>query len=43
MSSFDLFRTNEDHEELRAAVRDVVEAKVAPHAAAVDEEARFPQ
>ncbi|GAB3081264.1 acyl-CoA dehydrogenase family protein [Nocardioides zeae] len=43
MSRFDLFRTSEDHEELRAAVRDVVEAKVAPHAAAVDEEARYPQ
>ncbi|WP_447645488.1 acyl-CoA dehydrogenase family protein [Nocardioides zeae] len=43
MGSFDLFRTSEDHEELRAAVRDVVEAKVAPHAAAVDADARYPQ
>lgn len=42
-TDFDLFRTTDDHEELRAAVRDVVEAKVAPHAAAVDEEARYPQ
>ncbi len=40
---FDLFRTSEDHEELRAAVRAVAEDKIAPYAAAVDEEARFPQ
>jgi alkylation response protein AidB-like acyl-CoA dehydrogenase len=40
---FDLFRTSEDHEELRAAVRDVAEAKIAPHAARVDELAEFPQ
>ncbi|MDQ1104610.1 alkylation response protein AidB-like acyl-CoA dehydrogenase [Nocardioides zeae] len=43
MSTFDLFRINEDHEALRDAVRTVVAAKVAPHAAAVDEEARYPQ
>ncbi len=40
---FDLFRTSEDHEELRAAVRAVAEDKVAPYAAVVDEQARFPQ
>lgn len=39
----DLFRTSEDHEELRAAVRAVAEAKVAPHAADVDERSRYPQ
>ncbi|MDF9717165.1 acyl-CoA dehydrogenase family protein [Nocardioides sp. ChNu-153] len=42
-TDFDLFRTSDDHEELRAAVRDVVDAKIAPHAAAVDAEARYPQ
>ncbi len=41
--SFDLYRTSEDHEELRAAVRAVAEAKIAPYAAVVDEEARYPQ
>src|SRR4051812_8902976 len=33
----------EEHVALRAAVRDLVTDKVAPYAAAVDEEARFPQ
>nr|WP_218876583.1 acyl-CoA dehydrogenase family protein [Nocardioides marinisabuli] len=32
----------EEHRAIRGAVRDLVEAKVAPYAAAVDEEARFP-
>jgi alkylation response protein AidB-like acyl-CoA dehydrogenase len=40
---FDLFRTSEDHEELREAVRAVAENKIAPHAAEVDETATFPQ
>jgi alkylation response protein AidB-like acyl-CoA dehydrogenase len=40
---FDLFRVSEDHEALRAAVRAVCEDKIAPHAAEVDEKARFPQ
>ena len=40
---FDLFRTSEDHEALREAVRAVSEAKIAPFAAAVDEESRYPQ
>ncbi len=39
---FDLFKTSDDHEELRTAVRAVAEAKIAPHAAAVDEQSRFP-
>lgn len=43
MSDFDLFRISEDHEALREAVREVSENKIAPHAAAVDEESRFPQ
>ena len=42
-NDFDLFRTNEFHEELRAAVQEVVKDKIAPYAAAVDEEARYPQ
>ncbi|USQ75312.1 acyl-CoA dehydrogenase family protein [Ornithinimicrobium cryptoxanthini] len=43
MSDFDLFRISEDHEALREAVREVSDHKIAPHAAAVDEESRFPQ
>jgi alkylation response protein AidB-like acyl-CoA dehydrogenase len=43
MSDFDLFRINEDHEALRAAVREVCRDRVAPFAAAVDEDSRFPQ
>jgi acyl-CoA dehydrogenase len=43
MSDFDLFRISEDHEGLREAVRQVCEDKIAPYAAAVDEESRFPQ
>ncbi|GAA5154180.1 acyl-CoA dehydrogenase [Nocardioides marinquilinus] len=41
--TFDLFRTSDDHDELRAAVRDLVADKVTPYAAAVDAEARYPQ
>ena len=41
--SFDLFKISEDHEALRAAVRAVAEDKIAPYAASVDEEARYPQ
>src|SRR3954451_21658281 len=43
MSDVDLFRISEDHEALREAVRAVVEDKVAPYAASVDDESRFPQ
>ncbi|MER6531130.1 acyl-CoA dehydrogenase family protein [Streptomyces sp. NPDC001508] len=42
MSDFDLYRPSEEHEMLRASVRALVAAKIAPFAAAVDEEARFP-
>lgn len=42
-TEFDLFRTSDDHEELRAAVRALAEAKIAPHAADVDELSRYPQ
>jgi acyl-CoA dehydrogenase len=40
---FPLFNTSEDHEELRQAVRNVAEGKIAPHAAEVDETATFPK
>ncbi|MFE7993476.1 acyl-CoA dehydrogenase family protein [Streptomyces shenzhenensis] len=43
MSDFDLYRPSEEHGMLRASVRSLVEAKIAPFAAEVDEEARFPQ
>jgi alkylation response protein AidB-like acyl-CoA dehydrogenase len=42
-AEFDLYRPSEEHDMLRDTVRALVEAKVAPFAAAVDEEARFPQ
>jgi alkylation response protein AidB-like acyl-CoA dehydrogenase len=42
-AAFDLFRTTEEHEMLRDAVRSLAEAKIAPFAAEVDEQARFPQ
>ena len=42
-ASFDLFKISEDHEALREAVRAVAEDKIAPFAAAVDEDARYPQ
>ena len=40
---FDVFRLPEEHEELRAAIRALAEKEIAPYAAAVDEESRFPQ
>lgn len=43
MSSFDLFKTSDEHEELRSVVRALADAKIAPFAAEVDEDARFPQ
>ncbi|MFS4096042.1 acyl-CoA dehydrogenase [Streptomyces sp. AF1A] len=42
-ADFDLYRPSEEHDMLRDSVRSLVEAKIAPFAAAVDEEARFPQ
>nr|WP_277628106.1 acyl-CoA dehydrogenase family protein [Arsenicicoccus dermatophilus] len=38
-----MFRTTEEHEELRAMLRQVVAEKIAPAAAQVDEEGIFPQ
>jgi alkylation response protein AidB-like acyl-CoA dehydrogenase len=43
MGDFDLFRTSDFHEELREAVRAVAEDLIAPHAADVDAESRFPE
>src|SRR3954462_7335973 len=46
MSSADgapLFALTEEHRAIREAVRDLCEAKVAPYAADVDENARYPQ
>ena len=42
-SEFDLYRPAEEHDMLRDSVRALAEAKIAPYAAEVDEEARFPQ
>jgi alkylation response protein AidB-like acyl-CoA dehydrogenase len=42
-ADFDLYRPLEEHGMLRDAVRSMAEAKIAPYAAVVDEEARFPQ
>ncbi|GAA4686083.1 acyl-CoA dehydrogenase [Streptomyces youssoufiensis] len=40
---FDLYRPAEEHDMLRESVRALAEAKIAPFAAEVDEEGRFPQ
>ncbi len=42
MSEFPLYGLSEEHQAVREAVRAVCEAKIAPFAAAVDEEARYP-
>ena len=43
MSEFDVYRLPEDHETIRAAVREVCDARVAPHAAEADETGEFPK
>src|ERR687891_2116054 len=43
MTGFDVYRLPEDHETIRAAVRDVCTARVAPHAAEADESGEFPK
>src|SRR4051794_15377627 len=43
MSEFDVYRLPEDHETIRAAVREVCDAKVAPNAAEADETGEFPK
>src|ERR1700736_208550 len=41
--SFDVFSLPDEHHELRAVLRDICEAEIAPYAADVDEQARFPE
>src|SRR3954451_8917461 len=43
MSTFPMFGLSEEHQAVREAVRAVCDAKVAPHAAEVDESGQFPQ
>ena len=40
---FDLYRISEEHEEIRAAIREIATEQIAPHAAQVDEKSEFPQ
>ena len=40
--TFDVYQLPEEHQELRAAIRALCEKEIAPYAAAVDEEVRFP-
>jgi alkylation response protein AidB-like acyl-CoA dehydrogenase len=42
-AEYPLFALSEEHQEIRKAIRDICDAKIAPAAAAVDEEARYPQ
>ena len=39
---FDLFQLPEEHEEMRAAIRDICEKQIKPFAADVDENHRYP-
>ncbi|MEV3901242.1 acyl-CoA dehydrogenase [Mycobacterium sp. NPDC050551] len=41
--SFDVFQLPEEHQELRSAIRALAEKEIAPHAAEVDEQSRFPE
>ena len=43
MSDFPLYALSEEHQAIREAVRAVCDAKIAPFAAEVDEEARYPR
>jgi alkylation response protein AidB-like acyl-CoA dehydrogenase len=43
LSDFPLFALSEEHQAIREAVRAVAEAKIAPFAAEVDEQARYPE
>ncbi len=43
MSVFDVYQVPEDHEAIRAAVREVCDARVAPNAAEADESGEFPK
>ena len=41
--SFDLYQLSDEHEAIREAVRAISEDKIAPYAADVDEQSRYPQ
>jgi alkylation response protein AidB-like acyl-CoA dehydrogenase len=43
VNDYPMFALSEEHHEIRRAIRDICDAKIAPAAAAVDEEARYPQ
>ena len=43
MNEYPLFALSEEHVEIRRAIRELCDAKIAPYAASVDEEARYPQ
>ena len=43
MTDYPLYATTDEHQAIREAVRTLCDAKVAPYAAVVDEEARYPQ
>jgi alkylation response protein AidB-like acyl-CoA dehydrogenase len=40
---FDVFKLPDEHQELRTVLRDLCEKQIAPHAADVDENARYPE
>jgi alkylation response protein AidB-like acyl-CoA dehydrogenase len=42
-TSFDLYRLSEEHEAVREAVRSIAADKIAPYAAEVDDQSRYPQ
>jgi hypothetical protein len=41
--AFDVFKLSDEHNELRAVLRDLCEKEIAPYAAEVDEKPRFPE
>ncbi|TDE25206.1 acyl-CoA dehydrogenase, partial [Actinomadura sp. 6K520] len=43
MSDFPMYAPSAEHELLRRTVRELADARIAPFAAEVDEESRFPQ
>src|SRR3954449_9628757 len=43
MDGYPMYALSEEHQAIREAVRSVCDAKVAPHAAEVDESGEFPQ
>ncbi len=40
---FDTYQLPDSHRQVRAAVRELADAEIAPYAADVDEQARYPQ